>query len=268
MRWAIEDKDQQILIDYLTWPEVTDRLQQGYDTVVFAVGATEQHGPHLPENIDELIGTEVALELARRLGHALVAPTIRPGVSPSHMEFPGTIALRPETLRMVIEDYVHSLIRHGFQRLVVISAHFGNRSTVEVACQSLQEEVGNDAMIVPIYGLMQYVPKGEAAIAGLVEGFHANNFETSLVLYLAPHLVDMGLAKAGGAYPPATDPFIARMQQPVKAFSRSGVLGHPELATADAGRLGFDAMVGNLAREVEVVTGFLRNARHDNVEAK
>src|SRR5258708_30526040 len=179
----------------MTWPDIAERMREGSDTIVFSVGATEQHGPHLPENIDELLGTEVALELARRLGKALVAPTIRPGVSPQHMEFPGTISLRPETLRWLIEDYVHSLASHRFRPFIIISAHFGNRWTVEVACQSLQEEFADRAVIVPIYGLAQYVPPGDERFRGLVEGFHANNFEASLVLHLAPHIVDMRLAQ-------------------------------------------------------------------------
>jgi creatinine amidohydrolase/Fe(II)-dependent formamide hydrolase-like protein len=268
VRWDVEEKDRDISIDYMPWPAIAERMRAGFETIVFSVGATEKHGPHLPENIDELLGTEVALELARRLGNALVAPTIRPGLSPQHMEFPGTISLRPETLRFLIEDYVHSLASHGFRRFVVISAHFGNRSTVEVTCQSLQEEYEDRAIIVPIYSLTQYVPAGEERFHGFVEGFHANNFETSLVLHLAPHLVDMNLAEPGGSYPTAVDPFIARMQQPVKAFSPSGVLGHPERGNAVLGQAAFDAMISNLVKEVEVISAFLRNARRRQVQDK
>src|SRR5919197_4742979 len=134
MRWEAEDKDRHVAIEYMRWPEIRERIADGHNTAVFSVGAIEQHGPHLPSNVDELLGSEFALELARRLGRALMAPTIRPGVSPQHIEFPGTITLRSETLKLLIEDYVHSLVRHGFRRVVVISAHFGNRSTVELAC--------------------------------------------------------------------------------------------------------------------------------------
>ena len=93
---------------------------------------------------------KIALELTRRLGNALVVPTVRPGVSPQHMEFPATISLRPETRRWLIEDYVHSLARYGVGRVVVISSHLGARSPVEVACQALQAEFDDRAVIVPI----------------------------------------------------------------------------------------------------------------------
>src|ERR1051326_43022 len=200
MRWGAEEYDRNLAIEYMRWPEIERRIVDGYTTVVFAVGATEQHGPHLPLNVDELLGTEFAVALARRLGNALMAPTIRPGVSPQHMEFPGTLTWRPETLKLLIEDYVYSLVRHGFSRVVVLSAHFGNRSTVELACQGLQDKLGAQAKIVPIYGLMAYIPR-EERFAALLEGFHANNFETSLVLHLAPNMVDMALAAPGGVYP-------------------------------------------------------------------
>ncbi|HSG48903.1 MAG TPA: creatininase family protein, partial [Longimicrobiales bacterium] len=68
-----------VLLEEMTWPEVQAALDAGRKTVVFAVGATEQHGPHLPLLVDAVRGDRLAVEVARRLGDALVAPTIRVG---------------------------------------------------------------------------------------------------------------------------------------------------------------------------------------------
>lgn len=260
MRWTPDADERALLIQYLRWPEVAERLAKGFRTIVFAVGATEQHGPHLPELVDELIGTEYAIGVAKRLGDALVAPTIRPGMSAQHGDFPGTIAVRHETLKLLIEDYLHSLHRQGFRRFVVISSHFGNRPSVQVICEGLQREFGRDAIVVPIYQPSLYLPK-EERFADLAEGFHANNFETSLMLHLAPALVDMAAAAPDGVYPEVVDRMIARAQEPVKSFAPSGVLGHPERANAETGAAAFEAVVDNMAHEVEQVSAFLRAQR-------
>ena len=114
----------------MNWPDIKAAVEQGYTTVVVAVGSTEQHGPHLPTMTDTRIGDEVARRVAMKLGHALQANTISVGCSSHHFGFSGTISLRDETLRMVIRDYVSSLIRSGFDRIVLLPSHGGNFSTV------------------------------------------------------------------------------------------------------------------------------------------
>ena len=96
---------QNLLLEELTSPEVKRALQDGYTTVVVAVGAVEQHGPHLPLLVDAVRGDRLALEVAHRLGDALVAPTIRVGCSEHHMAFPGTLSIRQQTLEALCTDY-------------------------------------------------------------------------------------------------------------------------------------------------------------------
>src|SRR5437879_8390733 len=93
---------------------------------VVCAASTEQHGPHLPEATDALLGAAYAEGLARRLGDALVAPMIRPACSEHHMAFAGSLTI-PETLLMdLLDAYLASLRRHGFERFVVFSSHGGN----------------------------------------------------------------------------------------------------------------------------------------------
>ncbi|KPN31223.1 creatinine amidohydrolase family protein, mycofactocin system [Halolamina pelagica] len=79
----------------MVWPEVESALEAGTRTAIVAVGSIEQHGPHLPLNMDTLDGDELSRRIASALGDALAAPTIRPGCSGHHMEFPGTITVPP-----------------------------------------------------------------------------------------------------------------------------------------------------------------------------
>jgi len=84
-------------MEELPWPEIKQAIDSGYTTAVFAVGSTEQHGPHLPEMTEARIGDDVGERVARKLGHALQAKTIDVGVSDHHLMFAGTISLKPES---------------------------------------------------------------------------------------------------------------------------------------------------------------------------
>ena len=131
-----------VRLDELCWPDVRVLLDQGWRTAVFAAGATEQHGPHMPLAVDTLLGDDMAYRVAIELGQAVAAPTIRPGYSPHHMDLAGTITLRQATLQAIIVDYCTSLARHGFTELVLLSSHGGNTSIVKSAAQEAQHAVG------------------------------------------------------------------------------------------------------------------------------
>ena len=79
-----------VLLAEMTWPEVQEALDSGVTTAIVAVGSIEQHGPHLPLRMDTMAGDELSKRIAERLGDAVAAPTIRPGCSGHHMDFPGT----------------------------------------------------------------------------------------------------------------------------------------------------------------------------------
>ncbi|MFZ4617868.1 MAG: creatininase family protein, partial [Rectinemataceae bacterium] len=128
------------LIEEMTWPEIRAAIDAGADTIVIAVGAVEQHGPHLAEGTDSFMGESYAIEIAARLGNALVAPVIRPGISPHHMGFPGTVTLRESTLVAIMEDYVASYVHHGFTRFQFFCSHGGNYEAVARAVARFRDE--------------------------------------------------------------------------------------------------------------------------------
>lgn len=174
------------LLTEMTWPEV----QKALDTVKMAivpVGAHEQHGPHMNESCDAVLATEMAKRLAERLyPNVLVAPTVNMGVSPHHMNFPGTISLRPETLVAVLRDIVSSLKHHGIERVLFLNGHGGNQSTLGGACTALSLELGVEC----------YYAKTTAAAKESMKTFihstlygHSCEREVSEALYLAPTLV-------------------------------------------------------------------------------
>ncbi len=129
-----------MLLQLCTWQEVERALAESRGIIV-PIGSTEQHGP------TGLIGTDsiCAEVIARRVGEdvgALVAPTIPVGMAEHHMAFPGTVTYRPSTLVRVICDYVLSLARHGFERLLFVNGHGGNIATINAAFYEAYAEAG------------------------------------------------------------------------------------------------------------------------------
>ncbi|NNM34271.1 MAG: creatininase family protein [Gemmatimonadetes bacterium] len=192
----------EIQLERLAWPQVKAALADGYTTVVFACGATEQHGPHLPLLVDAEIGTRTALETARRLGKALVAPTLRVGCSDHHMAFPGTLSLRRDTFDAVVEDYCTSLARHGLQRLCIFPSHGGNVMPLAELEPRLRETLGDSVEVVvdtDLMGLMDVWKRGVPAAGGPEGrvGGHADIAEGSILMTITPELVQEEKAEEG-----------------------------------------------------------------------
>ncbi len=191
-----------ILLDELTWPEVERALADGYTTVVVAAGAIEQHGPHLPLLVDAVRGDRLALEVARRLGRTLVAPTIRVGCSQHHMNFPGTLSLRRQTLEAICIDYAASLAHHGFRTVCFVPSHGGNFAPLAEMLDLLRAAVP-DCEIRAYTDLSAFVAvwtkvvsEMEPELAHRVGG-HADIAESSEMLCIRPELVHEERAEAG-----------------------------------------------------------------------
>src|SRR3954447_7785565 len=186
-------------LDKLTWPEVKAELEAGRDTVVLALGATEQHGPHMPLATDALLGDEFARAVADRID-AFVAPTVRVGCSSHHLDFPGTLSLEDETFHAIVHDLVRSLARGGFRRIVLLPTHGGNFAPLAAALEKLGEVEG-----VKVVGMTDLTALLRVAQVGEQEhgvplgegGLHAGEWETSMLLSVNPELVNMDRAEAG-----------------------------------------------------------------------
>lgn len=170
----------------MTWPEVEEALTTVRMAIV-PVGAHEQHGPHMAESCDAVLATEMAKRLAATLyPQVLVTPTVNMGVSPHHLNFPGTISLRPETLLALLRDMVTSLKHHGIDRVLFLNSHGGNQSTLSLACTTFTQELG-----VACYHAKTTASAKEAMKAHVHSPLfgHSCEREVSEAYYLAPHLV-------------------------------------------------------------------------------
>ena len=230
-----------ILLEEMTWPEVGEAIVDGRTTVVIAVGAIEQHGPHLPLLVDAVRGDRLAVEVARRLGSALVAPTIRVGCSEHHMGFPGTLTLRRETLEAICLDYATSLARHGFTRLCFVPSHGGNFGPLAEMLPALQAGVGNECRVDAYTDLVGFMDFWPAAVGehspDLVArvGGHADIAETAEMMVIRPDLVREERAEAGRVQV-FDDALMHRVfSEGFRAVTPNGILGDSRGATSAIG---------------------------------
>jgi creatinine amidohydrolase len=182
----MESRKQSYLLTEMTWPEVDEALKT-VKLAIVPVGAHEQHGPHMNESCDAVLATEMAKRLAEVLyPQVVVTPTVSMGVSPHHMNFPGTISLRPETLLAVLRDMVVSLKHHGIDKVLFLNSHGGNQGTLGLACATFAQELGVDCFYAKTTASAKKAMK--AHISSALFG-HSCEREVSEAYYLAPHLV-------------------------------------------------------------------------------
>jgi len=241
-------------LDALTWPQVQAHIEAGRDTVVVALGATEQHGRHLPLATDALLGDHLARLLAERLD-AFLGPTLRVGCSEHHLGFAGTLSLSESTFHAVVADLVRSLLSGGFRRIVLVPTHGGNFAPLATAVAKLDQPRAVTAL-TDLGVLFQIAQMGEREYGvPLAEGgLHAGEWETSLLLAIHPQLVRMEDAEAG---------FTGDLQQAlqgifagggVAALSENGTIGDPRRASAEHGERYWAAAVDIALEQIDTAT--------------
>jgi creatinine amidohydrolase len=200
----------------LAWPDVAGRASA--TVLALPVGATEQHGPHLPLATD----TEIAVILARRLAEArldvVVAPALAYGSSGEHAGFPGTLSVGPDVVELTLVELIRSA--DAFAGVVVISTHGGNARPVHRAVQRLTAEGRRVQLWWP--------SSADSTDA------HAGFTETSVLLAARPEVVQPGRAEAG-VRRPIEELLPVLRRQGVAGVSPNGVLGDPTGASAAAG---------------------------------
>lgn len=244
-----------IRMEDMTWPEIKEVMEKGYTTAVIGIGSTEQHGPHLPTKTDTLIGENIALRVAAKLGKALQAKTICVGCSEHHLAFPGTISLKSQTLKNIIEDYTDSLIKQGFKTIIYLPSHGGNFATVKEAIEEQQAKYPR----IKIFGytdLLSFVEcllqiSKEFKISPYEAGAHAGENETSIILALAGDLVKKDRFAAGYLGELGEKEIQIILEKGMPALSEIGVLGDPRKASAEKGEIYLEKIADFLVGEVK-----------------
>jgi creatinine amidohydrolase len=247
----------------MRWEDLTSMEIGGVDRatpVIVNLAAIEQHGPHLPVSVDATIGGFFLDELDNKLGaHVLVLPQIKVCCSAHHMDYPGTLSVRHETLAAYVVDILSSVAAHGFRNIVMLNSHGGNQAIALVILQKFgNQHPGCRIVLLTWWNMVakELAAVRESAVGGLG---HACEFETSLMMHCAPGSVRTDLI--GGrsnvsAYPWAnTDLLVSGrgvLYRSMKDISGgTGVVGDPSLASAEKGKEITRIVVEQLASIVE-----------------
>ncbi|MCJ7596067.1 MAG: creatininase family protein [Desulfobacterales bacterium] len=251
-----------IWLQELTWEDVAEYLT-GNDIIICPVGSTEEHGPAGPLGVDTYAAIALAEDAAKETG-VLVIPPIWFGDSPHHLDFPGTVCLRTETLVAVAKDIIRSLHRSGFKKIVFINGHKGtNNAALITACRSVHQYEIPDVFLALVDPM--YIGKGAARFKDAVE-HHAGELEISHVWYKHPHLIkEEKLTAEHIDLEPILSPFVHKdlfgggedsievfwNSKEHKAFTPSGSFSDSTKASPEKGKQYHEYMVANLVRFIE-----------------
>jgi creatinine amidohydrolase len=245
----------------LTWPEINDAVELG-KVCLLPCGAVEQHGPHLPLDVDVLCSREVALGAARAAPEkALVLPPVNYGYTGHVMDFPGTINNHFEHFMHHVLDITKSLAYHGFKKIVLVNGHGSNMPNLDLVARRTNLETDAECVLVAWWQLLtvdkKFLPRWrESKFPGGCS--HACELETSMYLHLDGDNVRKDLVKSGTiSFNDEESPFHwvdllgqgpATVVSWTSSYSETGVLGDAELATAAKGKEAYEEAVKQLAR--------------------
>lgn len=237
----------------LTWPAV--QALDKNTPVVFPVAALEQHGHHMPLFTDSLLTGEVVRRAAERLGdRVLFAPLQWLGNSDHHLDFPGTLSAPPRVYLDLLTGLLENFIHHGFRRLVLLNGHGGNDVPgKQVVFEVRQRHRDRDDLLLlfSTYWLLGGKPHEVNPDIRQRQMGHACEWETSMVLRLAPHLVhkldQTAPVEFGNPFEPANRGWIMGDR------SEPGHIGDPRGATAEKGETIFSVFSEDVVRLLERV---------------
>jgi creatinine amidohydrolase len=246
------------LLETMTWPEARRAAQDGGRVVLLPVGAIEQHGPHLPVDVDNRIVTWLCNEAARRCPNLILSvPPIHYGFNEHNMGFPGTVSVELENFMRYVFDVCHSFVRQGHTRVVMVNGHGSNAALCALVARRIVNET-EDALAAAInhWDLARDLAARirETPVGGMA---HACEYETSWYLFLAPEQVRMDRA-VPDMVPRRTEYVWVDLMAGsgpaafIDDWSRisngSGVEGDPTTASAEKGRIYAEEEVTHLIR--------------------
>ncbi|MGQ1784784.1 MULTISPECIES: creatininase family protein [unclassified Saccharicrinis] len=250
----------------LTWPEIKERLKI-VDTAILPCGAIEQHGPHLPLDVDFFDAHYMAKKVAENCEEPkpFVLPAIPFGVSYHHSEFKGTISVTNNALSAIIYDIGMSLAHNGIKKIVLLNGHGDNKPTLEFAAQMINRDA-------EIFVCVETGETSDVDLYDLIKthnDIHAGEIETSTTLAIRPELVDMTKAvdetlDLKNEYLDFTSARGVSWYARTKLLSKSGVMGNASLATVEKGEKMWKIMIAKMTEFVETIKNTPMNELHQN----
>ena len=262
--------EHKVQLERMTWPEVRQAVQESQGIALVPVGAVEEHGPHLPIGTDSVETYEIGYRAAQK-ARVVILPLVWFGNSRSFMDFPGTVAIRPETLKLYLHDILTSLIQHGFSRPMILDGHGGNYGILDVLIEDIMLETGVKVAHIKCWDLAT-LPKPEGVPP--YDG-HGGSSETSVMMYLYPADVDMSrftdakpeieLTRFGSIFPEPSSLYSkgpARFPMMMGEMTELGHHGDPGFASPERGQALIEVKANALVEFLEAIKAGELQARN------
>jgi creatinine amidohydrolase len=229
----------------LAWPDA-ERLLTPEAVVVIPLGAgSKEHGPHLKLGNDYKLAEYLTGRIVESTA-VVVAPTVAYHYYPAFLEYPGSTSLTLATARESVVDVVRTLARYGPRRFYVLNTGVSTVRALEPAAAAL----ATDGTLLRYTALSERLDRAARGIREQAGGTHADEIETSMMLYIDPASVDM--SRAVKDYTPSAGPLkLTRTPGGEGTYSASGIWGDPTLATRDKGHVFVDALVAGIGEDIQ-----------------
>lgn len=233
------------ILENITMHEFRKHLKETR-TIVFPFGTIEEHGRHLPLKTDAFIIQE-ALKAVLKKKKFFLAPVLYYGVCTTTKDHPGTISISPETLRRFTYDLITESFKKGLRNFLLVSGHGGSlhmsalRETAEVLIEMLS------GVKIAVFSPYDLLWRELSEIAETPNDSHAGELETSMMLYLSPHLVK---GRSPEEYPCIPKPFVVKNKV---SYWKGGVWGDPGKASATKGEKAMKLIAGKIIEVLDVM---------------
>jgi creatinine amidohydrolase len=236
--------DPGVLLEDLTWLEA-EKILRPESVVVIPLGAAaKEHGPHLKLKNDFILA-EYYKGRVLKASSVIVAPTLNYHFYPSFVEYPGSTSLRLETARDLVIDICRGLAKFGPKRFYILNTGVSTVRPLKLAAEALAGDG-----IALMFTDLKSIAAVEDKIRKQEGGSHADEIETSMMLYMQPRAVDM--KKAVKDYSPSVGSGLTRdPNSTTSTYSASGVWGDATLATREKGKVVTEAMVAQILADIE-----------------
>jgi creatinine amidohydrolase len=236
-----------IVLGELTWQEAEQLLGPETIVVIPLGAAAKEHGPHLRLDNDLTLANYFRDRVLAD-AEVVMLPTVPYHYYPAFIEYPGSTTLRLETARDLIVDIVRSISAFGPRRFYVINTGVSTNKALAPAAELLARE----GVLLRYTDLLAVASPVEREIAKQPVGTHADEIETSMILYIAPERVDMSKAVAD-VQPDGELPGLSRDPSTRKTYSKTGVWGDATLATREKGERVVEAIVAGMLADIEAL---------------
>jgi creatinine amidohydrolase len=233
-------------IEQLTWDEVARRIDNGAAAILPVGAGAKQHGLHLPMNSDRIQAEWLAARIADRID-GVIWPTVSYGYYPAFVDYAGSASLSAPTFESVIQEIASGILGYGCPALFVLDTGISTLAPID---RALAWFGSANALHLKVHDGPRY-RRAAAKLAEQSHGSHADELETSLMLVLAPHLVDMLRAEASPALRHETPGPLTRSDATSPNYSRSGSFGDPTMASRAKGEILLQAMVDDMVEQAE-----------------